>query len=312
MAHVVLAKERASEFVATLRLSDTRWRPVSGHLSPWIFRGQADARWRLQPSAWRPDGQATLQPLLCGTADEATQLAEDMSELDPLDNTIDFASIPAERITQFLNQLLAEITAIREFAELADSIGHPVPALASFVCPMDWVRWWYAPLDDIQEEPKSLGLAMLLAQHHGIPTRLLDWSWNPLVAALFAARDAMQLSTQPEDISVWAADTSRLELTERLTVVKCERYRHTFLHAQHGLSIHDNKANHQFLRSGEWPAFEDVISAVDPTIVQQITLPVGEAPALIKLLWTERVTLAHIMPTLDNVVTALKERWRLD
>jgi FRG domain-containing protein len=58
----------------------------------------------------------------------------------------------------------------------------------------------------LQQTPENEWELLVTAQHHGLPTRLLDWSYSPLIAAHFAT-----LGGQPDrDRVVWRLDWARV------------------------------------------------------------------------------------------------------
>ncbi|HEX8832291.1 MAG TPA: FRG domain-containing protein [Longimicrobium sp.] len=58
----------------------------------------------------------------------------------------------------------------------------------------------------LQQQPANEWELLVTAQHHGLPTRLLDWSYSPLVAAHFAT-----LGGNPAlDRVIWRLDWARL------------------------------------------------------------------------------------------------------
>jgi hypothetical protein len=79
------------------------------------------------------------------------------------------------------------------------------------------------------------------------------------------------------------------------------------LHAQEGLFTHIKSANSLFLINGSWPRFE--VCAPEGSL-KKLTLPNRMAPDLIRMLWAERISRAHLMPTLDNVTEALQHAWK--
>jgi FRG domain len=69
----------------------------------------------------------------------------------------------------------------------------------------------YQSLPEYDED----ALWLSLMQHHGLPTRLLDWTRSPLVAAYFAVEGYIfDRSREPEDAVIWMLDPHALNRSE--------------------------------------------------------------------------------------------------
>jgi len=49
--------------------------------------------------------------------------------------------------------------------------------------------------------------SLALGQHYGLPTRLLDWSESPYIAAFFAFNEAVLQGETSDNVAIWALDT---------------------------------------------------------------------------------------------------------
>ncbi|HEX4962241.1 MAG TPA: FRG domain-containing protein [Thermoanaerobaculia bacterium] len=50
-------------------------------------------------------------------------------------------------------------------------------------------------------------LLLALGQHHGLPTRLLDWTESPYIAAFFAFNNTVLLGDYDSSMAIWGLDT---------------------------------------------------------------------------------------------------------
>ncbi|MBQ3268555.1 MAG: FRG domain-containing protein [Clostridia bacterium] len=67
----------------------------------------------------------------------------------------------------------------------------------------------YAALEDPSIE-RSVWRQMVLGQHHGLPTRLLDWSFSPLTSLHFALSEINMDDMDKHDCVVWRIDVHEL------------------------------------------------------------------------------------------------------
>lgn len=334
----------------------------------WIFRGQFDS-WPILPTAWRDFGPAAenikriRDPYIDKTVDIIANSKLDSQEYGPFKNIFNRFTAPgvrsdyAENIATALCTVAAETELIKWFVRFADMTGLPVPeadlptksshiissgvmysnfnTLDGAVNPkrFDGGEWWF---DWLPQEIHGL------AQHYGVPTRLVDWTYDLKSAAFFATKGEITSNRNSDFIEIYALNQKNVRMQHtpggydnekrkfspdveqlfflaqmRLWILTFRRSRNENLHAQHGLFTYARGAERYYIAYGKWPSLFDILDsrwklAYDENnapLICRLRLPVKLANDLRLALYKDGVSLAHMMPGFGNIWETIA--WRL-
>lgn len=291
--------ERAADFLAALRPGHHLW---GDDPASWTFRGHADSTWRLVPSGCR---RASLAPYF--GAKYRGRLDDPYYVPDPAD-----LALLMKQFVYALERAGNHVpgTPTAKLAEVAQWLEHGLPSMIG------------------HDDNGALEL-MGLAQHHGLPTFMLDWTRHSNIAAYFAASDTVNLPGElTGEIEVWALNKDDFGGNvlvgsiggEHVQIRVAEPLRggNPTLHAQGGLFTYSPRQLPP--RGAAVHAADEVVDAIARAtpeslsgrpLMQRLRLPQSEAGEVLRLLACEPVTGATLFPGIYGVVRDARECVRL-
>ncbi len=299
----------AEHLLAQLSTRGPHFRDVPP-VADWLFRGHGRASYRLVPTALRAE-----------TSDDLELFAELPVE------------VPQEKRDTNVVQAWFEFSVLEKLLFDLDRYGLPIPLdshtlrqktkskLIAFKSIYNGTNeklpWW-----GVKDESMFVPL-IALAQHSGLPTRLLDWTTSGFVAAYFAARDNIKHG-EGQDGVVWAFDSDSQRYDAKLALssdvgirpINAPRASNPNLHAQDGtFTLFLPKSTKPFDAVDRTP-LEDVIRGIGPQFFEMGSPPLmyrfvfasSIAGQVLWLLAKEGITYARLFPGHLGVVEAMRER----
>lgn len=145
---------------------------------------------------------------------------------------------------------------------------------------------------------------MALAQHHGLPTRLLDWSRSSYVAAYFAASQALA-NREANRFAVWALNTEHIPfLLPNIRIIRVPGSNNANVAAQAGLFTILRQEYSKGKSFAGPQCLAEYIQSCGRHDLVKISLPIVEAPKVIDLCERHGVTAAVLFPDFRGAAQA--------